>query len=38
MDVCAQACQLRVLTPNIQFHRSVNSRLRLLSPPGELGR
>jgi hypothetical protein len=26
------------VTPNIQFHRSVNSRLRRLSPPGELGR
>jgi len=26
------------VTPNLQFHRSVNSRLRRLSPPGELGR
>jgi hypothetical protein len=26
------------MTPNIQLHRSVNSRLRRLSPPGELGR
>ena len=28
----------RWMTPNIQLHRSVNSRLRRLSPPDELGR
>jgi hypothetical protein len=29
---------MREVTPNIQFHRSGNSRLRRLLPPGELGR
>ena len=33
-----QCIRLLSKTPNNQLHRSVNSRLRRLSPPGELGR
>ena len=34
--LCESRCS--AVTPNLQFQRSVNSRLRRLSPPAELGR